>query len=64
MSEKAVMIELNPRERRLYDRLRGRFIERSPGERKSQTHQIFWATIAYDGLFDQLVYRNNPRNAH
>lgn len=33
MSETVVMIELNPRERRLYDRLRGRFIERSPGER-------------------------------
>jgi uncharacterized membrane protein YkvA (DUF1232 family) len=31
MSENAVMIDLNPRERRLYDRLRERFVERSPG---------------------------------
>lgn len=31
MIENAVMIDLNPRERRLYDRLRERFVERSPG---------------------------------
>jgi uncharacterized membrane protein YkvA (DUF1232 family) len=33
MSENLVMIELNPRERRLYDRLRERFVEHLPGER-------------------------------
>jgi len=33
MSESAVTIELNPRERRLYDRLRERFVERVPGGR-------------------------------
>jgi len=32
MSETAVTIELNPRERRVYDRLRERFVERSPGQ--------------------------------
>ena len=31
MSEKTVTIELNPRDRRLYDRLRGRLVERAPG---------------------------------
>ena len=31
MSETVVMIELNPRDRRLYDRLRGRLVERAPG---------------------------------
>jgi uncharacterized membrane protein YkvA (DUF1232 family) len=31
MTENALMIDLNPRERRLYDRLRDRFVERSPG---------------------------------
>ena len=31
MSENAVTIELNPTERRLYDRLRERLVERSPG---------------------------------
>lgn len=33
MSESALTIELNPRERRLYDRMRERFVEREPGER-------------------------------
>jgi uncharacterized membrane protein YkvA (DUF1232 family) len=33
MSESAVTIELNPRERRLYDRMRERFVEREPGGR-------------------------------
>ena len=33
MSETAVTIELNPRERRLYDRLRDRFVEPAPGTR-------------------------------
>lgn len=33
MSENAVTIELNPGERRLYDRLRERFVEHSPGDR-------------------------------
>jgi len=31
MSETTVTIELNPRDRRLYDRLRGRLVERAPG---------------------------------
>ncbi len=33
MSESHLMIELNPRERRLYDRLRERFSPHQPGER-------------------------------
>ena len=33
MSDSAVTIELNPRERRLYDRLRERFVERVSGGR-------------------------------
>lgn len=33
MSETVVMIELNPRERRLYDRLRERIAPRAPGAR-------------------------------
>ena len=31
MSETTVTIELNPRDRRLYDRLRGRLVARAPG---------------------------------
>jgi uncharacterized membrane protein YkvA (DUF1232 family) len=33
MSESALTIELNPREHRLYDRMRERFVEREPGGR-------------------------------
>ncbi len=34
-SEDPVLIELNPRERRVYDRLRSQIIEAEPGERSS-----------------------------
>ena len=34
-SEHPVLIELNPRERRVYDRLRSQIIEAEPGERSS-----------------------------
>ena len=33
MSELSVEIELNPREQRLYDRLRGRLVESEPGDK-------------------------------
>jgi len=33
MNERLIMIELNPRERRLYDRLRLQLVEHAPGDR-------------------------------